>query len=114
MVLLQIEGGFIRLYTMEKGRKLKLFHKTPVDGIPRAMQAFQGRLLAGVGNILRLYDVGKKKLLRKCENRHFPTLIVTIHSMGDRIYVGDCQVCVARAADIVCTDVLILSVLREE
>jgi splicing factor 3B subunit 3 len=89
---MQIEGGFIRLYTMEEGRKLTLLHKTAVEGIPRALASFQGRLLAGVGNVLRLYDVGKKKLLRKCENRHLPSLIVTIDSMGDRIYVGDCQV----------------------
>ena len=30
---------------------------------------FQGRLLAGVGRLLRIYDLGKKKLLRKCENK---------------------------------------------
>jgi len=87
----QVEGGFIRLYRMDAGRKLSLLHKTPVDGIPRAMAAFQGRLLVGVNHSLRLYDVGKKKLLRKCENRHFPTMIMTIHCLGDRIYVGDCQ-----------------------
>lgn len=31
--------------------------------------AFQGRLVAGVGNALRIYDIGKKKLLRKVENK---------------------------------------------
>lgn len=31
--------------------------------------AFQGRLIAGVGKALRLYDIGKKKLLRKVENK---------------------------------------------
>ena len=31
--------------------------------------AFQGRLVAGVGKALRLYDMGKKKLLRKVENK---------------------------------------------
>ena len=33
------------------------------------MLAFQGRLLVGVGRFLRVYDMGKKKLLRKCENK---------------------------------------------
>ena len=36
------------------------------------MQVFfllQGRVLAGVGRLLRIYDLGKKKLLRKCENK---------------------------------------------
>lgn len=31
--------------------------------------AFQGRLIAGVGKALRVYDMGKKRLLRKTENR---------------------------------------------
>jgi hypothetical protein len=26
-------------------------------------------VLAGVGRMLRLYDLGKRKLLRKCENK---------------------------------------------
>lgn len=34
-----------------------------------ALMAFQGRLVAGVGKGLRLYDMGKKKLLRKVENK---------------------------------------------
>jgi splicing factor 3B subunit 3 len=44
-------------------------HKTTLDEIPYAMCAFQGRVLVGVGKLLRLYDLGKKKLLRKCENK---------------------------------------------
>jgi splicing factor 3B subunit 3 len=31
--------------------------------------AFQGRLVAGVGKALRIYDIGKKKMLRKVENK---------------------------------------------
>ena len=34
-----------------------------------ALCAFRGRLLAGVGTSLRLYESGKKKLLKKCEFR---------------------------------------------
>jgi splicing factor 3B subunit 3 len=40
-----------------------------------------GRLLAGVGRSLRLYDIGKKKLLKKADNRSFPNTIVKIHTM---------------------------------
>jgi len=54
-----------------------------------ALCPFKGRLLVGVGNRLRIYDLGKKKLLRKCENKNFPTLIQSIFVQGDRIYVGD-------------------------
>lgn len=34
-----------------------------------AIAPFQGRVLVGVGKLLRIYDMGKKKLLRKCENK---------------------------------------------
>ena len=49
--------------------RLELVHKTTLDEIPYAMCSFQGRVLVGVGKLLRLYDLGKKKLLRKCENK---------------------------------------------
>lgn len=75
----------------EDGDKLHLVHKTQVDGIPSALGSYQGRLLAGLGNTLRIYDLGKKKLLRKCENKHFPNTIVSIRTYGDRIYIGDIQ-----------------------
>lgn len=48
---------------------LELVHKTTVDNVPTAICGFQGRVLIGIGRILRLYDIGKKKLLRKCENK---------------------------------------------
>ena len=40
-----------------------------VDGVPGALVAFKGRLLAGIEQTVRLYDMGKRKLLRKCEHR---------------------------------------------
>ena len=55
------------------------------------MEPFQGRLLVGVGHLLRIYDIGKKKMLRKCENKHLPNLVVDIHAMGGRIFVSDVQ-----------------------
>jgi hypothetical protein len=48
---------------------LDLVHKTQVDEVPTAVASFQGRILVGVGRMLRLYDMGRKKLLRKCENK---------------------------------------------
>lgn len=64
--------GFIRLYRLvDNGRKLELVHKTAVGGIPGALAVFKGRLLVGVGPIVRLYDLGKKKLLRKSEYRRW-------------------------------------------
>ena len=84
--------GHIRLYSVS-GNQLTLEHKTPVEGIPRALTYFQGRILVGIslshGAALRMYDFGKKKLLRKCENRSFPNMIVNITTNGERIYVAD-------------------------
>jgi len=51
---------------------LDLVHKTVTDDVPMAICAFQGRVLIGVGKLLRLYDLGKKKLLRKSENKVRP------------------------------------------
>lgn len=70
--------------------------------------AFQGRLVAGVGKALRVYEIGKKKLLRKAENKvsmhpshmftpltcifqTFSTAIVSLNTQGSRIIVGDMQ-----------------------
>lgn len=62
----------MRLYRLvDNGRRLELVHKTAVGGIPGALAAFKGRLLAGVGPIVRLYDLGRKKLLRKSEYRRY-------------------------------------------
>ena len=66
-------GGFIYAYRMVPTpmghQNLELVHKTSVSEIPYAMCAYQGKVLIGVGKLLRLYDLGKKKMLRKCENK---------------------------------------------
>ena len=69
--------------------RLDLVHKTEVESIPLAMVGFQGRLLVGLGRCLRLYDLGKRKLLKKCENKSLPSCIVKLQCSGDRIFVGD-------------------------
>ena len=84
------DEGFVALYRFsEDGKALALHHRTPLDGIPSALAGFKGKLLAGVGKGLRLYMCGKKKLLKKCENKRIPNFVVTIETLGDRIYVGD-------------------------
>ncbi|KAG6509743.1 hypothetical protein ZIOFF_027748 [Zingiber officinale] len=88
-----VAAGFIHIYRFtEEGESLELVHKTQ-EGVPvpLALCQFQGRLLAGIGSVLRLYDLGKRRLLRKCENTLFPHSIVSIHTYRDRIYVGDIQ-----------------------
>ncbi|KAF9623834.1 hypothetical protein IFM89_005419 [Coptis chinensis] len=59
-------AGFIHIYRfIDDGKGLQLLHKTQVEGTPLALCQFQGHLLAGIGPVLRLYDLGKRKLLRK-------------------------------------------------
>lgn len=55
------------------------------------MCGFQGRLVVSIGRLVRIYDLGKKKLLRKCENKQFPNLVVSLQSMGHRVYACDVQ-----------------------
>ncbi|KAI0786785.1 CPSF A subunit region-domain-containing protein [Abortiporus biennis] len=85
-------SGFLRTYRFtDDGRGLELLHKTETNDVPMAVMAFQGRLAVGVGKSLRLYDMGKKKLLRKVENKTFSSAIVTLNTQGSRIIVGDMQ-----------------------
>lgn len=77
---------------LDQGQRLELLHKTQIEGIPGALAAFKGRLLAGVGPVLRLYELGKKKLLRKCEYKQLPQHVAQLQVLGSRIFVGDVQV----------------------
>jgi len=83
-------SAFIHLYRfIEDGRKLELVHKTLVEDVPAALCPFHGRLLVSVGKVLRIYDLGKRKLLRKCEQKNFPNFLVSLSTTGDRIIAGD-------------------------
>ncbi|KAL4425697.1 hypothetical protein ABPG75_009713 [Micractinium tetrahymenae] len=88
----EVQNGHVRIYRfLEEGRRIELVHSTAVEGVPGAMAAFKGRLLVGVDANLRLYDMGKKRLLRKAEHRKLPTRVATLHVAGSRIYAGDGQ-----------------------
>lgn len=82
--LKQISSHII-LYRIVNGERLQLLHKTAVeDGPVLALAHFQGRLLVGIGRTLRLYEMGKRQLLRKCELRGLPTFVKTLQTAGDR------------------------------
>ena len=85
-------AGFIHVYRFqEDGKELEFIHKTTVEEPPMALLAFQGRLLAGVGTNLRIFDLGMKQLLRKCQAQVVPNLIVGLQTQGSRIIVSDVQ-----------------------
>eukprot|EP01125_Pyxidicula_operculata_P009280 TRINITY_DN305_c3_g1_i1.p1 TRINITY_DN305_c3_g1~~TRINITY_DN305_c3_g1_i1.p1 ORF type:complete len:1202 (+),score=317.43 TRINITY_DN305_c3_g1_i1:1768-5373(+) len=83
--------GYIHVYRLEQGTKFQLLHKTPVNDIPGALCGYYGRLLAGVGPTLRIYDLGKRKLLRKSETKKLPNHLISIWLSEDKIIVGDIQ-----------------------
>lgn len=85
------DSSMILLFSVDSATgQLQLTHRTPTNDIPSHLTAFGGRLLAGVGSTMRLYDIGKKQLLRKCEIR-LPHFATTIQTQGWRIFVGDAQ-----------------------
>ena len=85
-------AGFIYIYRfLEDGKELEFIHKTKIEQPPTALLGFQGRCLAGVGSELRIYDLGLKQLLRKCQAQVVPNLIVGLQTQGSRIVVSDLQ-----------------------
>lgn len=85
-------AGYLHVYRFhEEGRELEFIHKTKIDHAPTALLAFQGRLLAGVGPYLRIYDLGMKQMLRKCQVQATPNAITGLHTQGNRIIVSDVQ-----------------------
>lgn len=85
-------NAFIYVYRfLEDGKELEFIHKTKIEEPPLALLGFQGRLLAGVGHDLRIYDLGLKQLLRKCQAQVVPNLVVGLQTQGSRIVVSDVQ-----------------------
>ena len=85
-------AGFLHVYRFhEDGKELEFIHKTKVEQPPLALLGFQGRLLAGIGPDLRIYDLGMKQMLRKCQTTAAANLIVGLQTQGNRIIVSDVQ-----------------------
>lgn len=88
----QFSEGYIHVYRFqEQGRELEFIHKTRIEEPPLALLPFQGRLLAGIGTTLRIYDLGLRQLLRKSQANVTPNLIVSLQAQSNRIVVGDVQ-----------------------
>ncbi|KAG8462236.1 hypothetical protein KFE25_012056 [Diacronema lutheri] len=91
-----LTAGYLRVYRLvgtagaAGSASLELLHETPTEDVPYALAPFHGRLLAGVGRTLRLYELGKKRLLRRCEARNLPVLVQSVHVLSaERVVVGD-------------------------
>jgi splicing factor 3B subunit 3 len=84
-------GASIQVYKISPdGRKLEFFHETDVSEPPTAMLAFKGKVVAGVGRNLCIYDCGMKSLLRKAQASNcVPERIMDIKTQGSRLVVAD-------------------------
>ena len=83
-------ASHIVLYRIVNGKQIRLLHRTSVeDGPVLALAHFQGRLLVGISESLRLYEMGKRQLLRKCELRGLPTYVKSIQTVSDLAFIGD-------------------------
>ncbi|PHH91551.1 hypothetical protein CDD83_36 [Cordyceps sp. RAO-2017] len=84
--------AYIHVYRLsEGGRQVEFVHKTSVEELPLAMIPFQGKVLAGIGRTMRVYDLGMRQLLRKAQGEVAPQQIVSLSTQGNRIVVGDVQ-----------------------
>eukprot|EP00948_MAST-09A_sp_MAST-9A-sp1_P002971 g2971.t1 len=93
-------GCFLRVYRFLGRNSLQFLHETACGDVPLSMCEFQGRLLVGVGRTLVLYEMGKKRLLRKCETRGFANYIRTLlpaenagnsHLGTGMVFLGDAR-----------------------
>lgn len=84
--------GYIHIYRFtEDGKGLDFIHKTKMEEPPMALIPFQGKLLAGIGKTIRVFDLGMRQLLRKAQAEVAPQQIVSLNTQGNRIVVGDVQ-----------------------
>jgi splicing factor 3B subunit 3 len=84
--------AYLHVYRFQEGgRELEFIHKTKIEEPPIALISFQGKLLAGIGKTIRIYDLGMKQMLRKAQAEVVPQQIVSLNTQGNRIIVGDVQ-----------------------
>lgn len=69
----------------------KFLHKTQIDKPPGTMINFNGKLLVGMDNYLRIYDLGLKQLLRKtsCAIDGCHKITRILHQGKQRLVLGD-------------------------
>ena len=87
----KFSAASIQIYKISPtGRELELFHETSVSEPPLALLAFKGKLIAGIGRNLCLYDCGMRSLLRKAQASNCVSNRVTdIKTQGSRLVVSD-------------------------
>ncbi|KAL7720928.1 Pre-mRNA-splicing factor rse-1 [Entamoeba marina] len=64
---------------------IQLEYVNKVESPVRSMCEFRGSFVAGVGNVLRLYEIGKKTILKKAEQKGFSSDIAQLHCVNDKL-----------------------------
>lgn len=88
-----IHAGLITYLVSKEAKKLVQLHDTELADPAQVIVPFRDMLLVGMGRTLRLYRLGRKKLLKRTEfNFAVQNKIVSLAVAGsDRIFVGDVQ-----------------------
>ncbi|TRY50191.1 Cleavage/polyadenylation specificity factor subunit A [Cryptosporidium tyzzeri] len=82
-------GAAIKIFKYDSNYNFELVHITPIENSATALTGWRGRLLVGINKNLRVYSLGKKRLLRKSEYRNIPQGLTWIKVVNDRIFAGD-------------------------
>ena len=83
-------ASYINIYGFDHSESKFLFvNQTQLDDLCFSFFGYKGRLLAAVGGYLRLYELGKKSLLKKSEYKKRFRLINNIRVVNSRIFISD-------------------------
>lgn len=61
---LSAERNKIKIFE-NKEKSFDFYHETEIEDISLTLHAWEQKILAGVGNCMRSYEIGRKKMLRK-------------------------------------------------
>lgn len=83
----------LRMFAIGKDLSLKHIHTTTIDEPPHALLEFDGKLAVGMGPYIRLYDSGRRQLLRKASSRinPFEKIVRVAHCGHHRLAVSDAR-----------------------
>jgi len=83
-------AGFIKVFRfISNPPSLTLMSATKVESPPRSVCGLHGLCLSGVGQMLRVYELGNANLLCKSELKCMPTIAMKLQVLGNRIYAFD-------------------------
>lgn len=82
--------SYLFTFKVSKNKTLQFMHKTEIEEIPQVVSNFHNKLLVASKNIIRLYELGQKQLLKKSTTViNFLTNIIKIIPQSNRIIISD-------------------------